>query len=68
MGGCKFLLISLVVTARSTRDPQLQWYLAAALGHIGGHVYLSTLHKQGVQLLAALETLFTGQPLYPRFA
>jgi transposase len=30
--------------------------------------YLSTLHKQGVQLLAALETLFTGQPLYPCFA
>jgi transposase len=29
--------------------------------------YLSTLHKQGVQLLAALETLFTGQPLYPSF-
>jgi transposase len=27
--------------------------------------YLSTLNKQGVQLLAALETLFTGQPLYP---
>lgn len=30
--------------------------------------YLSTLHKQGVALLAALETLFTGQPLYPSFA
>ncbi len=27
--------------------------------------YLSTLNKQGVPLLAALETLFTGQPLYP---
>jgi transposase len=27
--------------------------------------YLSTLHKQGVALLAALETLFTGQPLSP---
>jgi transposase len=30
--------------------------------------YLSTLHKQGVHLLAALETLFTEQPLYPNFA
>jgi len=30
--------------------------------------YLSTLNKQGVALLAALETLFTGQPLYPSFA
>jgi len=30
--------------------------------------YLSTLHKQDVQLLAALETLFMGQPLYPSFA
>ncbi len=30
--------------------------------------YLSTLRKQGVQLLAALETLFMGQPLYPSFA
>jgi transposase len=30
--------------------------------------YLSTLHKQGVALLAALEVLFSGQPLYPAFA
>jgi transposase len=30
--------------------------------------YLSTLRKQGVALLAALQTLFTGQPLYPAFA
>ncbi len=30
--------------------------------------YLSTLNKQGVLLLAALETLFIGQPLYPSFA
>jgi transposase len=30
--------------------------------------YLSTLNKQGVQLLAALEPLFTGQPLCPAFA
>jgi hypothetical protein len=29
---------------------------------------LSTLHKQGMRLLSALETLFTGQPLYPNFA
>ena len=26
---------------------------------------VSTLRKQGVTLLAALETLFTGAPLYP---
>ena len=30
--------------------------------------YLSTLTKQGVALLAALETVFAGQPLYPEFA
>jgi transposase len=30
--------------------------------------YLSTLGKQGVALLAALQTVFAGQPLYPRFA
>ena len=29
---------------------------------------LSTLRKRGVALLAALQTLFTGQPLYPAFA
>lgn len=28
-------------------------------------LYLSTLRKQGVALLAALHTLFTGIPLYP---
>jgi len=67
VGWCKFPLISLVVTACSTRDPQLQWYLATALGHIGGHVYLSSMRKQGVALLAALQTVFTGQPLYPAF-
>jgi transposase len=39
---------------------------AAAFSRLRG--YLSTLHKQGVALLAALETLFTGQPLYPSFA
>ena len=30
--------------------------------------YLSTLRKQGHAPLAALETLFTGSPLYPAFA
>lgn len=30
--------------------------------------YLSTLRKQGVALLDALHTLFTGSPLYPAFA
>jgi transposase len=30
--------------------------------------YLSTLRKQGVALLAALETLFAGQPFSPAFA
>jgi len=68
VGWCKLLLISLVVTARSTRDPQLQWYLAPALGHIGGHVYLSTMRKQGMALLEVLEALFTDQPLYPVLA
>jgi hypothetical protein len=27
--------------------------------------YLASLRKQGVALLAALETVFAGQPLYP---
>jgi transposase len=30
--------------------------------------YLTTLRKQDVALLAALETFFTGEPLYPVFA
>jgi hypothetical protein len=30
--------------------------------------YLSTLHNRGVALLAALDTLVTGQPLSPSFA
>ena len=30
--------------------------------------YVSTLRKQGITLLTALETLFTGSPLYPAFA
>jgi transposase len=36
---------------------------AAAFARIRG--YLSTLNKQGQALLAALEALFAGQPLYP---
>ena len=30
--------------------------------------YLSTLSKQGLALLSALETVVAGQPLYPAFA
>ncbi len=30
--------------------------------------YLSTLRKQGVALLAALQTIVSGRPLYPAFA
>ena len=30
--------------------------------------YLATMRKQGQALLATLETVFTGQPLYPAFA
>jgi transposase len=39
---------------------------AAACARIRG--YLSTLRKQGAALLAALDTVFAGQPLYPSFA
>jgi transposase len=39
---------------------------AAAFSRLRG--YLSTLNKQGVSLLAALEALFIGQPLYPALA
>jgi transposase len=39
---------------------------ATAFARIRG--YLSTLRKQGVALLAALETVFAGQPLHPSFA
>lgn len=42
---------------RSGRKP------AGQIGHRG-----ETLRKQGVALLAALESVFTGQPLYPAFA
>ena len=38
----------------------------ATFGRIRG--YLSTLSKQGIKRLAALETTFAGQPLYPSFA
>jgi transposase len=37
----------------------------AAFSRIRG--YLSSLSKQGIKRLAALETLFTGQPCYPGF-
>jgi len=36
---------------------------AEAFARIRG--YLSSMHKQGVALLAALQTAFTGEPLYP---
>jgi transposase len=39
---------------------------ADAFARIRG--YLSSLRKQGVALLAALETVFADQPLYPTFA
>lgn len=39
---------------------------AAAFARIRG--YLSTLRKQGQPLLTALESLFTGTPLYPTFS
>jgi len=39
---------------------------AAAFACLRG--YLSTLRKQGVALLAALETVVAGHPLYPDFA
>ena len=34
-----------------------------AFGRIRG--YLSSMRKQGVALLAALQSVFSGQPLYP---
>ena len=36
---------------------------SAAFARIRG--YLSSMRKQSVSLLAALQTVFTGQPLYP---
>jgi transposase len=44
---------------RSTRG-------GTAFGRIRG--YLSSLSKQGVKRLAALEAIFTGQPVYPSFS
>jgi hypothetical protein len=38
----------------------------AAFARIRG--YLATLRKQGRALLAALDAIFAGQPLYPEFA
>jgi transposase len=38
---------------------------SAAFARIRG--YLSSMRTQGVALLAALQTVFTGQPLYPAF-
>jgi transposase len=38
---------------------------AAAFARLRG--YLATLRKQGQALLAALETVFAGRPLYPAF-
>ncbi len=38
---------------------------AAAFARLRG--YLATLRKQGHGLLAALETVFAGQPFYPSF-
>jgi hypothetical protein len=51
----------------------LQAWTAQALRPADRHLVIdgekiSTLRKRGVALLAALETLFTGQPLYPSFA
>lgn len=39
---------------------------ADAFARIRG--YLSTLRKQGVALLTALDTVCAGRPLYPAFA
>src|SRR5689334_13586743 len=40
----------------------------AVMGIYVETLILSSLHKQGMRLLSALETLFAGQPLYPNFA
>jgi transposase len=44
---------------RSTRG-------GTAFGRIRG--YLSSLSKQGIKRLAALEAVFTDKPVYPSFA
>jgi hypothetical protein len=38
------------------------------MGNYVETLVLSTLHKHGMRLLSALETLITGQPLSPNFA
>jgi transposase len=57
---------------RDLRMLKVQQKVSGALRSVAGaeafsrlRGYLSTLTKQGVALLAALETLFTGQPLSP---
>jgi hypothetical protein len=57
----------LVVTARGSWDLQRPFYLPRTLCHIVCRSYLSSMRTQGVALLAALQTVFTGQPLYPAF-
>jgi hypothetical protein len=55
----------LIVLARGPRDLQRPFYVPRTLCHIVCRGYLSTLRKQGGALLAALEAVFAGQPLYP---
>jgi hypothetical protein len=61
------VLMPLVVTARGSWDLQRPFYLPRTLCHIVCRSYLSSMRKQGVALLAALQTVFTDQPLYPAF-
>ncbi len=58
----------LIVTARGSWDLQGPFYAACTLCHIVCRGYLSTLHKQGVALLAALAAVFAGQLVYPALA
>jgi hypothetical protein len=58
----------LIVTARGSWDLQRPFYLPRTLCHIVCRSYLSTLRKQGVALLAALETVVAGHSVYPAFA
>jgi hypothetical protein len=50
--------------------PGVAWVAAGSAGTAFARIrgYLSSLSKQGVKRLAALETRFLGQPLYPSFA
>jgi transposase len=59
---------------RDVRMLKVQQKIAGCFRSAGGadafaclRSYLSTLRKQGVALLAALETVAAGQPLYPDF-